>query len=165
MKKQLVILLLLATSVCSYAQYDFAIGLRSGGTSGITLKSIRSDQVAVEGIIGIWNDGLSLTGLYERHPNAFDVNGFHWLLGLGGHATFYEGSFRGNNGPAWYKDYPDGIEDDALGLGIDGMAGLEFKFPAVPLAISMELKPFIEFTTRGDVWFSFDPGLGIKFAF
>ena len=167
MKKRLFVipLLLLGFTMGIHAQYKYAIGIRSGGTSGITLKSIKSPQLAVEGIIGVWNDGLSFTGLYERHPNAFGIDGFHWLLGVGAHVTLYEGNFRGDAFPAWYGVYPGDIDDGALGLGIDAIAGLEFKFPIVPFAISFELKPFMEFTTSNNIWFSLDPGLGLKLAF
>jgi len=166
MKKLIVTtsIIALISSFQAFTQdYNFAIGVRSGGTSGLTLKSNMSNS-SVEGIIGFWNDGLSFTGLYQRHPQAFGAEGFHWILGIGGHAAVYETDFRDSRGPAWYDDHP-GIDDGAVGLGFDAMAGLEFKFPVVPLAISLDLKPYIEFTTNGDVWGSLDPGLGLKLAF
>ncbi len=146
------------------AQYDFAIGVRAGGTSGITARKIIHPNSAVEGILGIWNDGLSITGLYEKHPNAFNVNGLHWLYGAGAHVAFYNANYRGYRGPAWFTENRE-IEDGAVGVGIDGMAGIEYKVPEIPLAFSFDLKPFIEFASGSVTWFSLDPGVGIKLAF
>lgn len=144
------------------AQYDFAIGVRSGGTSGLTIKKNASDY-ALEGIIGFWNDGLSLTGLYERHPSIGEVPGLHWIYGAGGHVTFYNNGFRGNYPPSWYG-YDREIDDGELGLGIDGIFGIEYKIPPLPIAISLDVKPFVEFTTNRTVWIAVDPGLGLKIA-
>ena len=155
--------ILLTSLVSLNAQYNIALGLRAGGTSGITLKKITTNYTAVEGIVGFWNDGLSITGLYEKHPGA--PGNFHWIFGAGAHLTFYEDNLRGDSFPAWYADHPGDIEDGALGFGIDAVGGLEFFFEKIPLAISFELKPFIEFTTSENIWLSLDPGFGIKLAF
>jgi hypothetical protein len=166
MKKNisLVLLALLITTAIE-AQYDYAIGIRSGGTSGITLKNIITPMSAIEGIVGFWNDGLSFTVLYEQHPNAFDIEGLHWLFGAGAHVAFFEENYRDFTGPAWHNDYPDNIEDGEIGLGIDGMIGIEYKIPVLPLAFSAEIKPFIDFVSADEIWGSLDPGIGIKLAF
>jgi hypothetical protein len=53
---------------------------------------------------------------------------------------------------------------DAVGFGINGIVGLEYRLPDnIPLAISLDLKPFLEIDTRGDAGVAIDPGLGIKF--
>ncbi|MFW6227248.1 MAG: hypothetical protein ACOC31_04005 [Bacteroidota bacterium] len=159
----LIFTFLFFSSIMAFSQYDFAIGLRSGGTSGITLKK-NNPSTSVEGIVGIWNDGLSFTGLFEQHPGIAEVPGLHWVYGVGAHVAFYSDNFRGAGGPAWF-DYNRDIADDDLGLGVDAIIGIEYKIPPLPLAFSIDIKPFVEFTTDGVVWFAFDPGLGIKFAF
>lgn len=146
------------------AQYNVAIGVRAGGTSGFTIKRNYTNS-ALEGIVGFWYHGLSLTGLYERHPGIHEVNGLHWLYGVGGHVRFYNPNFpRHRHGP-WYYGYPVEVEEGALGLGVDGLFGVEYKFPVIPFAMSLDVKPFIEFTSDGFVWFAVDPGLGLKLAF
>jgi hypothetical protein len=166
MKKTILsITLMLASLATLNAQYQFAIGVRSGGTSGLTLKIINTSNTASELMVGFWNDGLSFTGLYERTPQVGTIEGLHWLLGMGAHVALYNDNFRNSGSPSWYSDKSVDIEDGDLGLGLDVMAGLEYKFPLVPLAISLELKPFVEFTTNGAIWLSLDPGLGIKLAF
>ncbi|HZK07473.1 MAG TPA: hypothetical protein VFC92_04685 [Bacteroidales bacterium] len=153
---------ILLSSFSAMAQYNFAIGLRSGGTSGLTLKKMNPAS-AFEGIIGFWHDGLSVTILWEKYSPAFNEPGFNWYYGGGGHVAFYGDDFDGR-GPSWYHHHYD-EDDTGVGLGIDGIVGLEYKIPNVPIAISLDVKPYLEINTDGGVHFSPDPGLGIKVAF
>jgi hypothetical protein len=150
------------TTAIAQAQYNYAIGLRSGGTTGITLKKTM-ERSALEGIIGFWQSGLSVTALWEKKSQTFNEPGFNWFYGLGGHVAFYGDDFDGD-GASWY-DHPHNKDDGDLGLGIDGIVALEYKIPNVPIAFSLDLKPYIEITTEGGFFFSPDPGLGIKIAF
>ena len=164
MRKRISFLLLLfLLSDATMAQYDFAIGLRSGETSGITLKK-NYENTAIEGLVGFWNDGLSVTGLWEHNKIAFNTPGLNWVYGVGGHVSFYGDNFDGHGGPSWYG-HPHDIGDGNLGLGIDGTVGLEYKIPEVPIAFGLNFKPYIELITNGGVIFSPDPGIGIKVAF
>ena len=162
-RKLVLITLILFSSSIAMAQYDFAVGLRSGGTSGLTLKK-NNGSSAIEGIVGFWSHGVSLTGLWEKQQNAFDEPGFNWFYGFGGHLAFYGDKFDGRGGAAWYN-HPHDIDDGDFGIGIDGIVGLEYKIPDVPLAIDISLKPYMEIVSEGGVFFSPDPGIGIKFAF
>ena len=142
-------------------EYDYAIGLRSGGTSGLTLKK-NYGPTAIEGIIGFWHDGLSLTGLWENNQMAFAQPGLNWVYGVGGHVAFYGDNFDGD--PSWYNN-PHNSGDGSLGLGIDGIVGLEYKIENIPIAIGFNFKPYLEVVSDGGVLFSLDPGIGIKIAF
>ena len=164
MKKSVLLLMsVLLFSGVAMAQYDFAVGLRSGGTSGLTLKK-NYGSTAVEGIVGFWHDGFSVTGLWEKNAMAFNETGLNWYYGVGGHLAVYGDSFDGNSGPSWY-DHPHHIDDGAVGFGVDGIVGLEYKIRNVPIAISFDFKPYLEVVSDGGVLFSMDPGLGIKVAF
>ena len=163
MKKFFLITVMVLSTGIVMAQYDFAIGLRSGGTSGITLKK-NNGASALEGIIGFWHDGVSLTGLWEKNQMAFNEPGFNWFYGVGGHVSFYGDDFDGRYGTSWYK-HPHGIDDGDFGIGIDGVIGLEYKIPNVPIAFDIGLKPYIEIVSEGGIIFSPDPGIGIKIAF
>ncbi|CAN0013796.1 unnamed protein product, partial [Chrysoparadoxa australica] len=110
--------------------------------------------------IGFWHHGLSATVLYERHVNAFGVNGFKWYYGGGGHASIHNNQYYGT-----YFGRSPYYDDGALGLGVDGILGLEYKIPAIPFALSLDIKPFVEVNTAGGVGFAFDSGLGIKVCF
>jgi hypothetical protein len=48
-------------------KYDYknALGIRAGGTSGITYKHFLNTGNAVDGLLGIWQYAIGFTGLYE----------------------------------------------------------------------------------------------------
>jgi len=151
--------------------YQTAIGLRVGETSGLTLKHFMSSRNAIEGLIGGYSHTLSATILYERYAQAFDVEGLNWYYGGGGHMAFRHVHWR--NHPHHNHDHEyctfwrcyDAHDDPEFGLGIDGIFGMEYKIPPIPIAISLELKPYLEFTTDAHILFALDPGLGLKVAF
>ncbi len=150
----------LNTTSQSSRNYNTAIGLRGGGTSGLTIKQFVNGSQAIEGILGIWNNGFGATLLWEKYVNAFNVDGLNWYYGAGGHAAFWSSDFRLNNGNNRY-DYAD----NDMGLGVDGIVGIEYAIPNIPFAISLDVKPFVEVTTNGNTWVAIDPGLEIKLKF
>jgi hypothetical protein len=144
----------------SSSTYKTAIGLRAGGTSGLTIKHFTGSSTAIEGIIGVWPNAFGLTVLVEKYVPAFNEAGLNWYYGAGAHATF-ETDRHYHEGPRRYYYY----HGNDLGLGIDGILGIEYKIVPIPFAISLDLKPFIEVNTKGSVYVALDPGLGIKVAF
>jgi hypothetical protein len=156
----LLLLLILSGGVSGQSltgDYHAAIGLRAGETSGLTFKFRTGSSSRVEIIAGVWSDWLSLTALYERHVSAFNVDGLRWYYGAGGHAAFATGNYY--NGGRHYA------RGDDFALGIDGIAGIEYKIPPIPVAISLDVKPLMEIYRNGDLFFGVDPGLGVKFTF
>lgn len=144
--------------------YNFAIGLRAGETSGLTLKKSIANSSAIEGIIGLRNYGGSVTVLWEKYQPAFNTKGFSWYYGIGGHVGWYHRYrvwYYEDKRDRWYRYYD---YDNRYVLGIDGIIGLEYKIPGAPIAFSLDLKPFIEFGDRGGFFTQLDPGLGIKVA-
>ncbi|MES2559391.1 MAG: hypothetical protein V4590_06600 [Bacteroidota bacterium] len=139
--------------------YHTAIGLRAGGTSGLTVKHFISSGAALEGIIGIWNNAFSITGLYEKHSGT-GTAGLNWYYGGGFHVAAENNRYYRNR--YYYRDY---YSDGGVGIGIDGILGIEYKIIPIPFAISLDVKPFIDVNTHGGAFFSLDPGLGIKFVF
>lgn len=140
--------------------YKTAIGLRAGETSGLTLKKFVGSTKAVKGIFGFWNNGLSATILFEKYVPAFSINGLNWYYGAGGHIAIQ------TNRRYYYKNNrKDYYNNGDVGLGIDGVVGIEYKIPEIPFALSLDLKPYVEVITRGDYWMSLDPGLGVKVTF
>jgi hypothetical protein len=142
--------------------YNTAVGIRLGGTSGLTIKHFTSSDAAIEGILSFWYRSFGLTGLYEKHAKAFNEPGFNWYYGAGAHI------FVTGNDPVYYHDrnwryYR--YENGGFSGGIDGIVGLEYKINPIPFAISLDLKPAIDITSGGGVYFYVDPGLGLKFTF
>lgn len=142
--------------------YHNAIGIRAGGTSGITFKHFFRQTDAIEGILGLWPNAFGLTVLYERHVGIQGAPGLKFYYGGGGHIT-------GETGRYYYgddrRDYRYRYGRNGFGIGIDGIVGIEYKIPVIPFAISLDLKPFIEASNYGNIYTAIDPALGIKVAF
>lgn len=145
--------------------YNNAFGLRAGESSGITFKHFKGNNTAYEFILSAWPNDLSIFGLYEKYKPINELSGLNFYYGGGGHVAFntysrvYYRTYSDGRAYWWYK------ERSGFGLGIDGIVGLEYKFRGIPLAISLDLKPYIEFNTDDHVYWSPDPGLGIKVTF
>lgn len=140
--------------------YRTAIGIRAGGTSGLTFKHFVSSNRALEAIVWAGDNHFSLTGLYEAYVGAFGVEGLNWYYGGGAHLKYQSIDID-------WIDFDDDFYDgeDRFALGVDGIVGIEYKIPPIPIAISLDLKPNLEVWTTGDVDIDLDPGLGVKVAF
>lgn len=148
------------TPAINKTTYRTAFGLRGGVTSGFTVKQFVSDLGAIEGIVGIWPNSLTLTALYEQHVNA-GVPGLYMYYGGGAHAAFGTGRIHYYE----YNNRRDFYARGDIGIGMDGILGIEYKIQPIPLAISLDMKPFFEVNTNGRTYLSLDPGLGVKVAF
>ena len=80
-----------------------------------------------------------------------------WYYGGGGHIAFRTDSYY--NGGRTY------VRGDDFALGIDGVLGLEYKIAQIPFAVCFDIKPLVEVYRNGDMYFTFDPGIGVKFTF
>lgn len=145
-----------STEYSSSSVYKTAIGVRAGGTSGLTFKRFISSQNAIEVIVWGNRNWLGITGLYEFYKPAFNTAGLNWYYGVGAHVNFYDNSW------GWSKNQ---YNENVIGLGVDGIAGIEYKIKPIPIALSLDLKPNIEVYTNGNLGWHLDPGFGIKFAF
>jgi hypothetical protein len=150
-------------SILELRAQDFktGLGIRVGGTSGVTVKHFYSRAMAFEGILGFFGNGSSLTGLVEKHGLAFDTKGLQFYYGGGAHVAFYNGRYRYNN--SFWRDinYYDRRE---VAIGVNGVLGLEYTIPDLPIAFSLDFKPFVEVGPGGYVGFSPDPSVGVKFT-
>jgi hypothetical protein len=143
------------------AQYRTAIGVRLGGTSGFTVKHQIMRPLYLEGILGAFGDGFSVTGLLEKNTGFAHTKGLYLYYGGGAHLAFYNGREAYNNR---YGRTVKNHNDNDVGIGINLILGLEYKLPTLPLAFSLDLKPFMEFGSGGYVDFAPDPSFGLKFT-
>ncbi len=147
-----ILAIVLGTGKLSAQDYKTGIGLRGGLPSAITLKHFFNGNKAVELIVGSRWAGFSVTGLYEiSKSNAFDVDRLDWYYGVGGHVGFYSGRF----GP---------FDEQHTAIGIDGIIGIEYNIEEIPINISLDYKPAINFGTyfyaRGD-----EAALSVRYIF
>lgn len=109
--------------------YKTAIGVRLGPSvpvikSGLTIKHFLGNN-AIEGIVS-FGDGLAICGLYEIHKPIATEN-LQWLIGFGGYVGF-------NNSKS--------------NIGAAGIIGLDYKFPAIPLNLSLDWKPELNLISK-----------------
>ncbi|WP_121246500.1 hypothetical protein [Mucilaginibacter phyllosphaerae] len=138
--------------------YKTAVGLKFGGfENGPSIKYFMDSSTALEGILGLRNHGLVVTGLYEIHQPAFSTPLLKWYYGFGAHV--------GSVGRGVYKRFGDDnyYNDSHVLLGADAILGLEYKLPDAPIAVSLDLNPRLELATGP--FFDLAPGLGIKYTF
>lgn len=137
-----------------------AIGGRFGSASGITYRYSLTDDRAIEGIMSVQSNSKSnrfrLVGLYEYHKIL--KNDLTWFYGFGGSIGSYT-----------YKSFTDGSgnfhdKKSELALSIDGIIGLGYTIPNAPLSLSLDVKPYFDFTQESGINF-FNPAFSIRYTF
>ena len=106
-------------------KYRTAAGFRSSGSSyGLTIQQVFLPQATLEGLALSSARERSATLLVERH---FGILGpsLNYYFGAGGH--------YGEN------------KDEGRFWGFDGLVGAEYKIAFLPLVISIDFKPTIEY--------------------
>ncbi len=153
MKRIIVIffLTICLTSLTDAQDYITGVGLRGGFASGISVKHFVNRNAALEGLLTSRWLGFEITGLYEVHNNAFDVDRLNWYYGGGAHI----GSFNASNVP-W--------ETSGVVVGIDGVIGIEYNFTEAPINVGIDWKPSINILGysefRGD-----EAALSVRYIF
>ncbi len=134
------------------SSYETAVGIKFW-PAAVSVKHFFSDDVAVEGLLNFWDRGFRVTGLYEIHGAISDIEGFRWYVGPGAHIGVYNDNYYHGH------QYNNG----ALSLGVDGVAGVEYKFKGAPIQVSADIQPYLELLTHPyiDVW----GGVGVRYTF
>ena len=129
-------------SFATAQDYNTGIGFRGGFSNGLTVKHFISQKGALEGILSTRWGGFEITGLYEIHNRAFNVDRLNWYFGFGAHLGFWQG-----NKTKW------ATEDRAYTVGgLDGILGLEYNFKAIPFNLSIDWKPQFNFFGYSGFW-------------
>ena len=136
--------LFLAFSHGAAAQkYNTALGARlGGGNYGITLQQRVASRITIEGIAGLGEREYSGTVLGEYH---FGILGpsLNYYFGAGGHV---------------------GHNKDLGGFsGLDGLVGIEYKVAFLPVVLSFDFKPTVEF--NADNYARFPTAFSIRYVF
>jgi hypothetical protein len=142
----------------SGAGYNTGIGVRLGYYPGISLKHFTNSSTALEGIAHFRNSGFVLTGLFEKHQQAFEVERLNWFYGAGLHAGLYRQWGYYKKGYYGYK-----YDDPSFMFGIDGILGLEYVIEEIPFTVGFDIKPFIDLIHPGfNFW---DGAFTIRYRF
>lgn len=144
--KKIILTLIIVIFISAYSSaqdYKTGVGLRLGTSNGLTIKHFLNDRSAVEGLLVTRWRGFELTGLYEIHKQAFDVERLNWYFGGGGHLGFW----NGDNTKHWGEP---GMNYTVI--GIDGILGIEYNIREVPINISLDWKPMFNLTGYSGFW-------------
>jgi len=142
--RKIVLTFILAISIVTLSSaqdYNTGVGLRGGCAQGVTLKHFVSSKAAFEGILSTRWAGFAVTGLYEIHNQAFEVDNLRWYFGGGAHIGFWNGS-----NVTW------GDDDQYVVIGIDGILGIEYSFTEAPINIGIDWKPAINIVGYTGFW-------------
>jgi hypothetical protein len=129
------------------SSYTTAIGIKFY-PGALSIKHFVNDNAALEGLAYFWNKGFRATGLYEIHYDISGAEGLKWYIGPGAHLGGYNDKYGGG-----------------VSLGIDGVLGLDYKFSAAPINLSLDWQPYFEF--GGGDYNGFNgswAGLGIRYT-
>jgi hypothetical protein len=139
--------------MASAQEYKTGIGIRAGFSSVLTIKHFESYKAAFEGLLTTRWQGFDITGLYEIHNKAFDVEHLNWYYGGGAHLGFYNGNYVswGNNGTAYTV------------VGIDGILGIEYTFSELPINIGIDWKPALNLIGYAGLWS--EGGISVRYVF
>ena len=138
----------LTTTVSAQSNYKTAVGVKFY-PGALSIKHFVSDKNALEGLAYFFDRGLRVTGLYEIHNNIEGAAGLQWYVGPGAHLSSYNAKNAGG-----------------VGLGIDGVLGLDYKIQSAPINLSLDWQPSFEFGSNYRNGFSGNwGGFAIRYTF
>jgi hypothetical protein len=145
--KKIIITLTLVLFIAIYANaqdYETGVGLRLGFSNGLTVKHFISDRLAFEGLLVTRWRGFELTGLFEVHNQAFEIERLNWYFGGGGHIGFWNGDYTYDRWGTAGVNYTV--------VGLDGIIGIEYNFEEFPLNVGLDWKPAFNLTGYSGFW-------------
>jgi hypothetical protein len=132
-------------------RYKHAAGVTSGYHHGLTYKRFIKENKALEGMLTTRGYDFVLTGLFEIHKPAFEVEGLYWYFGGGAHLG--SGAYRSRY---VYDDNENliGVDHPTTAfVGLDAIGGMEYTFEDIPLNVGAYWKPSVDlpFNTSFDI--------------
>ena len=155
MKKVLLILVAVMGFAFAANAQDNAIGVRIGGGQGygaeISYQKVLGGINRLEADLGYrsWSSAswMSLAALYQAHFDINAVQNLGWYVGVGPRLDLYTGG-----------------GDASISLGVCGQAGIDYHFDAIPLQLSLDIRPcFYVIPSTTFQWG--DIALGIRYMF
>jgi hypothetical protein len=125
--------------------YEREAGLRGGLSAGISFRQYLHEQLSYEALLSFRNTGMQLTVLRQVHQYALEdfFDNMFFVHGFGAHAGYnFTDRYRSSLGRDVYYSY----RRISPLIGVDGYAGIEYRFESIPLSIGLDYKPFFEFS-------------------
>lgn len=146
--KLLMVIVSLGVAIPAAGQGNLGLGFRASPDGvGFTGKFFVSPHLALEaqanagGIMGLEGESFHMVGLLLYHVPLPD-NAWRLYFGGGFHLGVWDRPPH-RVGRDWHRD------EEAI-FGIDGMAGIEYVFRNIPLGLSGDVKPAINFFEEVD---------------
>ncbi len=156
MKKIIIaIVAVFAMSTAANAQLS-GIGVRLGGGQGFgaELSTLWNFGNRTEIDLGWSNNdhhtSFTLTGIYQWTGEI--GSGFGWFAGVGARVAY------------WSYESGYGDSDSDIALALAGQAGIEYKFSAIPIQLSLDIRPAFYLLPNTDFHWG-DIALGIRYMF
>lgn len=162
MNRTLLILCLFVMGNVTAQNYTRDTGLRIGDYFTATVRQHLDDKQALEGLLFIGRGGMTITIMKEYFdPSLNHLSGNLYILyGFGAHVGFRNmDHFQVLN-----RTYQLDESRFTPLLGVDGMAGLEYRFPEFPLLISLDARPYFEYSTT-QIFSIYLKSVGISFKY
>jgi hypothetical protein len=125
--------------------YTRDAGIRLGDYFSATYRQYRNSDQAVEGMLFLGRHGMTFTVLKEFFQPAFNQVSEYLFFqyGYGAHIGYrYADRYKVLNRTYLLENYTF-----TPLIGVAGLAGLEYRFPEFPFVISVDIKPYFEFST------------------
>lgn len=141
--------------------YDLGFGARIGLAYGLNFKYFlrhhptRQPHNALEGIITTRYNGANAIALFEYHNEIFDTKGLNVYLGGGAHFAVW------NSDEVDWETEKHGYNPYA---GLDAIIGMEYVIAYIPVAISLDWKPAVNFISDLNLMID-DIGLSVRYLF
>ena len=132
--------------------YNRAIGVKFPGGFAVSYKQFVKDYQNVEAEAMFWNGGFRVVGLYEFNWDIPSVDGLRWYVGPGAHLG------------AWNNKGDKKSNNSTVGLGIDGVIGLDYKLADYPINISLDWQPAVDIIGSTGYNAAYG-GIGIRYTF
>jgi len=110
------------------ATYHSSLGVKISSGVAASYKTFISNKNALEFQTTFFRQGLRMVGLYEFHKPFNNVDGLSWYFGPGAHVGI------------WKKNYRDKY-NSTVDVGIDGVLGIDYKVPSLPINLSLDWQP------------------------
>ena len=141
--------------------YDVGIGARIGLAYGVNVKYFfrqhptLKQHNALEGIFTTRFNGANAAVLYEYHNGIFDTEGLSLYIGGGAHIAAW------NSEKVYWETDRSGFN---AYLGLDAIIGIEYVLADIPLAVSLDWKPAVNFISDLNLMID-DIGLSFRYLF
>ncbi|TDH27423.1 hypothetical protein EXU57_07505 [Segetibacter sp. 3557_3] len=154
--KKLLFSLAMLVSFASFSQdvsgppYATAAGVKISSGVAFSYKKFVTVKNALEAQALFFREGVRVIGLYEFHYPLEGVSGLAWYVGPGAHVGVYGSKYKA-------------INNTRTDLGIDGVIGLDFKIPNVPINLSLDWQPSFSILGNAGLQPQFG-GVGIRYV-